>query len=364
MPSMRPQGERPGASRPPGTALAGVGPKAPPPQLQEAAVRLPGHASPRHQAARESGLSRGVDRTLEESQDDPDNHAAAHLTASDPGAGFGTSLVDGEPVEDFWAQRPFRRCWKRVHAVPRRALFTPLRVQGGPREAWEVGDCRVTRGRFCTTGRAFIIIDDWGSSASPHRALAEEWVGATEFEPWAMAPQIAQSIGTSLSEACDTCLLWIDRLPAARCSQCDAPLCQVCHRREGGWCASCQDGNLREVFGRDTGTQNPNSPQGTLPGGSVSTSTQTDPPEPADLLALQEPPEPPTQVGKRRRFDLPGGSPCRSQRLEPRQNDLTPAVGTAHPGEADGAQTAQPATRVPGQPATSEPTGGSSWTYL
>ena len=51
--------------------------------------------------------------------------------------------------------------WKRAHRTPRRALFTPHRVAGGPGREVALSTRRTTSGAFVGTGEKFVIIDDY-----------------------------------------------------------------------------------------------------------------------------------------------------------------------------------------------------------
>ena len=60
----------------------------------------------------------------------------------------------------------------REHRTPRRALFTPHRVAGGP----SVEDCsntkRITRGVYIRDGKEFELIDDYGIEEAAHKVWA------------------------------------------------------------------------------------------------------------------------------------------------------------------------------------------------
>jgi len=68
----------------------------------------------------------------------------------------------------------------RVHAKPRRNLFTPLRVAGAP-PAKTLCNARITKGTFIDTGEIFPITDSWTARAVMHRPMPRLWVGTTQF---------------------------------------------------------------------------------------------------------------------------------------------------------------------------------------
>ena len=70
--------------------------------------------------------------------------------------------------------------WHRAHRTPRRALFTPHRVAGGPRPGAVMITKRVTRGRYLGSGEEFVIEDDYADPVNAHRVLANAWVGSTQ----------------------------------------------------------------------------------------------------------------------------------------------------------------------------------------
>ena len=86
-------------------------------------------------------------------------------------------------VKDSWLTRGSsgNGTWTRVHNTPRFCLFTPMKVARGPGRGDEVGDVRVTHGRY-DDGEAFVIEDDWRRSGAPHRRLARHWTGFTSFK--------------------------------------------------------------------------------------------------------------------------------------------------------------------------------------
>ena len=93
-------------------------------------------------------------------------------------------------MKDHWRHEPDEGGWVRVHVKPRRSLFTPAGVAGGP----EAG--RLTHSRRTVVTRADepteIVDDDWvGPDA--HRLLPREWVGETWFYDAAVSPPVAQA---------------------------------------------------------------------------------------------------------------------------------------------------------------------------
>ena len=120
--------------------------------------------------------------------------ARASLASGDPATG--PSRVVGGPDRNRKKTKkrsPEERCvdsweggveggrWVREHRTPRRALFTPHRVAGGP----SVEDCsntrRITRGVYIRDGTKFEIIDDYSVEDAAHKVLEGAWTGVTEF---------------------------------------------------------------------------------------------------------------------------------------------------------------------------------------
>ena len=69
---------------------------------------------------------------------------------------------------------------QRIHARPRRELFTPLSVSGGP-SVKRLLSVRITSGRFLDNGEQFQRIDFWKTRSSAHKQLERPWIGATTF---------------------------------------------------------------------------------------------------------------------------------------------------------------------------------------
>ena len=69
--------------------------------------------------------------------------------------------------------------WKRAHRTPRRALFTPHQVAGGPGRDAVMITKRTTKGTFVGSGKEFIMIDDYADPSCAHRILANAWIGTT-----------------------------------------------------------------------------------------------------------------------------------------------------------------------------------------
>ena len=68
----------------------------------------------------------------------------------------------------------------RMHATPRRTLFTPRRVEGAP-PAKALTPTRVTIGRCVDSGKEFSRLDSWRSRSDAHLDLGRAWVGETKF---------------------------------------------------------------------------------------------------------------------------------------------------------------------------------------
>ena len=87
-----------------------------------------------------------------------------------------------EHGEDYWENGTLAATTEvvRIHARPRRALFTPLRVKEAP-----PGRCltpaRVTRGTFLDTNESFTWTDTWTARSTAHQWLERPWTGSTTF---------------------------------------------------------------------------------------------------------------------------------------------------------------------------------------
>ena len=79
---------------------------------------------------------------------------------------------------DYW--KTSGSGWERVHCKPRRTLFTPMKVAGGPANGVLVGDLRVTSGIF-EDGVFFQKVEEWKELEDQHAAMPQAWVGRTEF---------------------------------------------------------------------------------------------------------------------------------------------------------------------------------------
>jgi len=83
---------------------------------------------------------------------------------------------------DSWAAAGVEGAWKRTHRTPRRAMFTPHRVAGGPGRDIKLMKTRTTTGKFVTSGEEFKIIDHYTEPKAAHMMLEHAWVGTTEFK--------------------------------------------------------------------------------------------------------------------------------------------------------------------------------------
>ena len=70
--------------------------------------------------------------------------------------------------------------WTRRHAKPRAALFTPMKVAGGPRNGLSVGEVRMTMGQY-VGGGTFKRADLWKDLEDAHSLRPESWTGYTRF---------------------------------------------------------------------------------------------------------------------------------------------------------------------------------------
>ena len=69
--------------------------------------------------------------------------------------------------------------WRRAHRTPRRALFTPHRVAGGPGRDAIMITKRTTKGTYVGTGEEFTIVDDYADPNCAHRIMPHAWIGTT-----------------------------------------------------------------------------------------------------------------------------------------------------------------------------------------
>ena len=70
--------------------------------------------------------------------------------------------------------------WKRKHTEWRQELFTPAKVNKGPKDGDKIGRYRITEG-VDEDGNKFVIVDNWAEVDNPHRNLGKSWRGMTTF---------------------------------------------------------------------------------------------------------------------------------------------------------------------------------------
>jgi hypothetical protein len=80
---------------------------------------------------------------------------------------------------DSWMTGGVRGEWKRAHRTPRRALFTPHRVAGGPGRDAIMLTKGITKGTYVGTGEEFTIVDDYADPNCAHRIMPNAWIGTT-----------------------------------------------------------------------------------------------------------------------------------------------------------------------------------------
>ena len=68
-----------------------------------------------------------------------------------------------------------------THRTPRLALFTPLRVAGGPGRDLKLAKSRITIGTFVGSGEEFKIEDQYTKPRAAHLMLEHAWIGTSEF---------------------------------------------------------------------------------------------------------------------------------------------------------------------------------------
>ena len=69
----------------------------------------------------------------------------------------------------------------RAHRTPRRSLFTPHRVSGGPAAGRRLKGSRITKGTYVGNGVTFTIVDNYHDPNLAHRVLGNAWIGTSEF---------------------------------------------------------------------------------------------------------------------------------------------------------------------------------------
>ena len=79
---------------------------------------------------------------------------------------------------DAWKSRGANGEWARLHATPRRSLFTPCRVARGPAHPDCLRTRRVTEG-VDIEGNKFRIDDHWRKPGRAHKVLDLPWTGVT-----------------------------------------------------------------------------------------------------------------------------------------------------------------------------------------
>ena len=82
---------------------------------------------------------------------------------------------------DSWELSGVGGVWRRCLRTPRRAMFTPHRVAGGPDHKLKSMKERITRGTYLGTGKTFFIVDAYDDASAAHRLLNHGWIGTTEF---------------------------------------------------------------------------------------------------------------------------------------------------------------------------------------
>ena len=106
-------------------------------------------------------------------------------TPSQPVGGGAKSRTRTRSAEergvDSWIDQGIQGKWLRAHRTPRRSLFTPHRVSGGPAAGVKLLGKRITRGTFVGSGERFIVTDSYHDPNLAHRVLGNAWIGTSEF---------------------------------------------------------------------------------------------------------------------------------------------------------------------------------------
>ena len=82
-------------------------------------------------------------------------------------------------IHGLWLES---RVLGRGRIVPRRSLFTPHRVAGGPGKDQKLNKSRTTSGIFVASGEKFKIVDSYTEPRAAHMMLEHAWTGTTEFQ--------------------------------------------------------------------------------------------------------------------------------------------------------------------------------------
>ena len=136
-------------------------------------------------------------------------HALGELKLSDSNAEVEKRSVRGgdkkqvvrtaeERCVDSWIWVGENGEWIRAHRTPRRSMFTPHRVAGGPGKEVLLNKIRITNGTYVGTGESFQIIDDYCVASSAHKMLAHGWVGTSHFRE--IDQQVEIKIGRTLED--------------------------------------------------------------------------------------------------------------------------------------------------------------------
>ena len=106
---------------------------------------------------------------------------ATHCRADADRAGKAPQLNEMIKFDDYWeTKNPEAGEWKRRHIKTRAALFTPMKVAGGPRNGLAVGEIRVTVGQY-VGGSVFRRVDLCQNLEDAHSLRPEPWTGHTTF---------------------------------------------------------------------------------------------------------------------------------------------------------------------------------------
>ena len=68
---------------------------------------------------------------------------------------------------------------RKVHYAERKSLFTPMQTKELSHEKGDYTGERTTEGIYSSSGKCFVIHDNWLDSDQPHEVLKDKWVGTT-----------------------------------------------------------------------------------------------------------------------------------------------------------------------------------------
>ena len=87
----------------------------------------------------------------------------------------GEKSTPADRAVDFWRSSGCQGMWTREHRTPRRHLFSPFRVAGGPDREARLKRYRTTTDTYIADGESFKVTDDWLPPGNAHRPVRGSW---------------------------------------------------------------------------------------------------------------------------------------------------------------------------------------------